>query len=235
MTQAASETPRPKPCVRPIRVAIVDDHPVVRQGLAGVLRIRPDMTMVGEACDGREAVAVVTAVRPDVVLMDLVMPEMDGVAAITTIKRDAPDVRIIALTTFAETDLVMGAIQAGVDGYLLKDADVQELATAVHMVHAGRPYLHPEASRHLLRAAAHPAPSLDHLTKREQEILGLVARGLTNREIARALDIAEKTASVHVSNVLGKLSLSSRTQAALYAAQVGIAPTGDSPSEREEE
>jgi NarL family two-component system response regulator LiaR len=207
-----------------VRIVIVDDHPIVRQGLRAVIRVIPGLELVGEACDGQEALEVVGALRPDLVLMDLVMPGMDGVAAIAALKQAQPAVRVMALTTFAEAELVLGAVQAGVDGYLLKDVDVQELARAVQTVSGGQPYLHPEATRHLLRATVRPDPDPERLTRREQQVLALVARGLTNRAIARELGIAEKTASVHVSNLLAKLSLASRTQAALYAAQTGLLP-----------
>lgn len=211
----------------PIRLLIVDDHAIVRQGLRAIILITPDMQLVGEAVSGREAVDMAASLHPDVVLMDLVMPELDGVAAIELIKRDHPAVRIIALTTFADADLVLGAVQAGADGYLLKDVDVQELTGAIRTVHGGRPYLHPQATRHLLQATARPQPSPDPLTSREQEVLALVGRGLTNRQIADALSISEKTVSVHVSNLLGKIGLTSRTQAALYAARSGLVPPGD--------
>jgi DNA-binding NarL/FixJ family response regulator len=202
----------------------VDDHAIVRQGLRAIIRVTPDMELVGEAGGGREAVEVTAALRPDVVLMDLVMPEIDGVAAITLIKRAQPRVRIIALTTFAEADLVLRAVQAGADGYLLKDVDVQELTRAIRTVHGGQPFLHPEATRHLLQATARPEQPVERLTGREQSVLALVARGLTNRQIADDLSISEKTVSVHVSNLLGKLGLASRTQAALYAARMGLLP-----------
>jgi len=207
-----------------IRLMIVDDHAIVRQGLRAIIRVTPDMEFIGEAGGGREAVDLAATLHPDVVLMDLVMPEVDGVAAITLIKRDQPAVRIIALTTFAVAELVIRAVQAGADGYLLKDVDVQELARAIRTVHGGQPYLHPEATRHLLQATMRPEQPSERLTSREQAVLGLLARGLTNRQIADALAISEKTVSVHVSNVLGKLGLSSRTQAALYAARTGLLP-----------
>jgi DNA-binding NarL/FixJ family response regulator len=150
------------------------------------------------------------------------MPETDGVAAIAAIKRAQPSVRVIALTTFADADLVLGAVQAGADGYLLKDVDVQELARAIQTVHSGQPYLHPEATRHLLLATSRPEQPAERLTGREQEVLALVARGQTNRQIADTLKISEKTVSVHVSNLLSKLGMASRTQAALYAARIGL-------------
>ncbi len=210
-----------------IRLLIVDDHAIVRQGLRAIIRVTPDLDLVGEAESGQAAVELATTLHPDVVLMDLVMPELDGVTAIGLIKRARPEVRIIALTTFAEAELVLGAVQAGADGYLLKDVDVQELARAIRTVHGGQPYLHPEATRQLLQATARPDPSPERLTNREQEVLAHLARGLTNRQIADALTISEKTVSVHISNVLSKLGLASRTQAALYAARIGLIPPGE--------
>lgn len=208
----------------PIRLMIVDDHSIVRQGLRAIFRITPDVELIGEAGNGHEALRLAGELRPDVVLMDLLMPEMDGVAAIGALKRELPSTRIIALTTFAESDLVIGAVQAGADGYLLKDVDVQELARAIRTVHGGQPYLHPEATRHLLQATTRPEQPIERLTGREQEVLRLVAHGMTNRQIADALSISEKTVSVHISNLLGKLGLASRTQAALYAARAGLVP-----------
>ena len=208
----------------PLRIMIVDDHTIARQGLRAVLRVLPDMELAGEARNGREAVEAVEQLRPDVILMDLVMPEMDGVQAIAAIKQRWPELPIIALTTFAQAELVLGAVQAGVDGYLLKDLEVAELERAIRTVYAGEPYLHPEATQHLLEATARPTQPLDRLTAREQEVLALVGAGQTNRQIADRLQIAEKTVSVHVSNLLGKLGLSSRTQAALFAARAGLVP-----------
>jgi len=210
-----------------MRLLIVDDHAIVRQGLRAIIRVTPDMQLVGEARDGQEAIEMVAALHPDIVLMDLVMPGMDGVAAITVIKQKRTAVRIIALTTFAEAELVLGAVQAGADGYLVKDVDVQELTDAIRTVHAGQPYLHPAATHHLLAATARPAPAHDQLTGREQAVLALVGRGLTNRQIGDALTISEKTVSVHVSKVLSKLGLASRTQAALYATRIGLIPPGE--------
>ena len=208
--------------MNPIRVMIVDDHAIVRQGLRAIIRVTPDLELAAEAGGGREAIELAAAQRPDVILMDLVMPETDGVAAIAAIKRTQSGVRVIALTTFADADLVLGAVQAGADGYLLKDVDVQELARAIRTVNGGQPYLHPEATRHLLQATARPEQPAERLTSREQEVLALVARGQTNRQIADALQISEKTVSVHVSNLLSKLGMASRTQAALYAARIGL-------------
>jgi DNA-binding NarL/FixJ family response regulator len=210
-----------------IRILIVDDHAIVRQGLRAVIRVLPGMEWAGEARDGREAIATVAALRPDIVLMDLVMPELDGVAAIAAIRQAHPRTRVIALTTFAEAELVLGAVQAGAAGYLLKDVELAELERAIHTVYAGRPYLHPEATRHLLQATAQPAARTDALTAREREVLTQVAQGHTNRQIAAELRIAEKTVSVHVSNILAKLELGSRTQAALYAARAGLLVIGE--------
>jgi two-component system, NarL family, response regulator LiaR len=211
-----------------LRILIVDDHTIARQGLRAVMRVLPDMELAGEARNGHEAIAAVAELQPDVVLMDLMMPDMDGVAAIAAIKRRWPQIPIIALTTFSDADLVVGAVQAGADGYLLKDVEVQELAAAIQAVHAGQPYLHPQATRHLLEATTQPTQSIERLTKREQEVLALLARGDTNRQIPDALSIAEKTVSVHVSNLLSKLGLASRTQAALFATRVGLVGAGES-------
>lgn len=205
-----------------MRVVIVDDHPIVRQGLRAALRILPDMELVGEAGNGREAIDLIDEVQPDVVLMDLVMPEMAGSAAIAAIKGAMPALPIVALTTFSEAALVLDAIRAGADGFLLKDVEVEELAHALREVVSGRPYLHSEATRHLLGTwgASSVESSPERLTRREREVLALVARGLTNQEIGRALGIAENTAAVHVSKILAKLGVSSRTQAALCAARL---------------
>ncbi|MEM8535545.1 MAG: response regulator transcription factor [Chloroflexota bacterium] len=208
--------------MEPIRILIVDDHNIARQGLRAIIRILPDMEVVGEACNGEEAIEATIQSRPDIILMDLVMPIADGVHAIASIKSIVPHMPIIVLTTFAEADQVLRAIQAGAEGYILKDVEVAELAQAIRTVHNGQPYLHPEATRHLLLATSQPSQSSDHLTQREQEVLTALALGHTNRQIADALHIAEKTVSVHVSNILSKLGLSSRTQAALYAARMGI-------------
>ncbi|HEU5011638.1 MAG TPA: response regulator transcription factor [Roseiflexaceae bacterium] len=205
-----------------IDVLVVDDHSIVRQGLRAFLRTQADMQCIGEARNGHEAVEQARALQPHVILMDLVMPEMDGVAAIAAIKRSQPCVAIIALTTFAEAEWVVGAVQAGADGYLLKDVEVHELARAIHTVHGGQPYLHPEATRHLLRASSKPPAASVQLTARERDVLQLVAHGHSNREIADVLCISEKTASVHVSNILSKFGVASRTQAALYATRAGL-------------
>ncbi|NOK60189.1 MAG: response regulator transcription factor [Chloroflexi bacterium AL-W] len=208
--------------MKPIRILIVDDHNIARQGLRAIIRILPDMELAGEACNGQEAIDAATQYRPDVILMDLVMPIADGVQAITAIKSIMPHMPVVVLTTFAEADQVLRAIQAGAEGYILKDVEVAELARAIRTVYNGQPYLHPEATRHLLQATTQPTKSPNHLTQREQEVLMSLALGHTNRQIADVLHIAEKTVSVHVSNILSKLGLASRTQAALYATRMGI-------------
>jgi DNA-binding NarL/FixJ family response regulator len=213
--------------MEPIRILIVDDHAIARQGLRAVIKVLPDMELAGEARDGQEAIDAVHMVQPNVVLMDLMMPRVDGVTAIKRIKQESPRMCIIALTTFGEAELVLGAVQAGADGYLLKDVEVHELERAIRTVHGGQPYLHPQATRHLLQATTQPSTSPDHLTGREHDVLVLLAGGLTNRQIANQLHITEKTVSVHVSNILGKLNLQSRTQAALYAARAGLVPAGE--------
>lgn len=213
--------------MEPIRILIVDDHAIARQGLRAVIAILPDMELAGEARDGQEAIDAVHTLQPDLVLMDLMMPHVDGITAIKTIKQESPRTRIIALTTFGEAELVLGAVQASADGYLLKDVEVHELERAIRTVHGGQPYLHPQATRHLLQATTQPSTTPDHLTEREHDVLVLVARGLTNRQIANQLHITEKTVSVHVSNILSKLDLPSRTQAALYAVRTGLVPPDD--------
>lgn len=206
----------------PIKILIVDDHSIVRQGLHTIMRALPGMAFVGEASNGREAFEQCQLVQPNVVLMDLIMPEVDGVTATEMIKQTYPAIHVIVLTTFADANLVVRAVQAGADGYLLKDIEMHELARAITIVNSGQPYLHPEATRHLVQATTRPEQPPERLTTREQEVLLLVARGMTNRQIADELAISEKTVSVHVSNTLSKLGLTSRTQAALYAARAGL-------------
>jgi DNA-binding NarL/FixJ family response regulator len=209
-----------------IRVLIVDDHPIVRFGLRMALDSLGDIEVVGEAGGGHAALDLLPARAPDVLLVDLVMPEMDGAQVIAATKRAYPSVRAIALTAYPDEQRVVAAVQAGADGFLVKSVDVEQLAQAVRIVHAGRPYLDAAAARHLVDAAARPERDDDRLTDREREVLALVGSGRTNRQIAAMLGIAEKTVSVHVSRVLTKLSLSSRTQAALYAAEIGLVANG---------
>lgn len=207
-----------------IKVLVVDDHPVVREGLRAFLELQDDMEVVGEAADGEEAVAQVARIRPDVVLMDLVMPRMDGIEAIRRVRDVRPATKVIALTSFAEDRKVFPAVKAGAAGYLLKDAQPQELATAIRTVHRGEALLHPSVAAKLMHEFAHEGRAGgETLTEREREVLRLIARGMSNKEIARTLTLAEKTVKTHVSNILQKLHLADRTQAALYAVREGLA------------
>jgi two-component system, NarL family, response regulator LiaR len=199
-----------------IRVVIADDHPVVRQGLRTFLESREGITVVGEAATGQQAIARVARLRPDVVLIDLVMPELDGLEAITRIRARDPDVKIIVLTSFAGDDQVLPAVRAGACGYLLKDVEPAELERAIRAAHQGYALLDPAVTAQVLREVARPRPA-DRLTPRERQVLALLGHGRSNREIARALVITEKTVKTHVSNILAKLGLADRTQAALYA------------------
>jgi len=210
----------------PIHVFIADDHAIVRKGIAAVLEIVPDIDVVGEAENGRDAVSRVEQLRPDVILMDLVMPEIDGIEAIRRIKDRQPEARILVLTTFAGEDRIFPAIKAGALGYHLKDSRPEELVQAIRQVHRGESSLHPLIARKVLDELSKPTdrpPTPDPLTPREIEVLRLVAQGLENREIAESLVIAEATVRTHVSNITGKLHVASRTQAALYALREGIA------------
>jgi len=201
----------------PIRVMIVDDHTMVRRGLAVILKTVADLELVGEAGNGREAVHVCEQARPDVVLMDLVMPEMDGTTATQIIRERWPRVQIIALTSFHEKELVQKALQAGAISYLLKNVSVDELAEAIRSAHAGRPTLAPEATRALVQAASQSS-TLDYgLTPREHEVLLLMVEGLNNLEIAARLTVSRATARAHVSNILSKLGVSNRAEAIALA------------------
>jgi len=214
----------------PVRVFVVDDHTVVRRGLRAYLETVDDMEVVGEAADGQQALegiaALVAAGRPpDVVLMDLVMPGMDGVTATTAITQRHPEIDVVAMTSFTQADLVHGALQAGAAGYLLKDADADEVAAAIRAARRGEVHLDPAIARQLTRSLVAPKPqTVESLTDREREVLALVAKGLSNQQIADRLVISERTARTHVSNILGKLGVASRTQAALLAVREGIAP-----------
>lgn len=205
-----------------IRILIADDHSVVRQGLKMFLGLDPELEIVGEAANGEEAVRKAGELHPDVVLMDLLMPKMDGVTATATIRRAQPDTEVIALTSVLEDATVVAAVRAGAIGYLLKDTQADELCGAIHAAAAGQVRLAPQAAARLMNEVRTPE-NPDMLTEREIEVLRLLAQGQANKEIARSLHIAEKTVKTHVSNILAKLGLQSRTQAALYALRVGIA------------
>jgi two-component system, NarL family, response regulator LiaR len=211
---------------QPIRVLIVDDHAIVRKGIRALLATEHDIEVIGEAGDGSEAVGQVQAFCPDVILMDLMMPKMDGIEAIGQITAQQPGVRILVLTSFAADDKVFPAIKAGALGYLLKDSGPQELVRAIHQVWRGEPALEPSIALKVLTELSHPPkkpPTPDPLTGRELDVLRLVAEGRSNREIAELLVITEMTVRTHMSNILSKLHLASRTQAALYALREGLA------------
>ena len=205
----------------PIRILIADDHGVVREGLRMFLRLDPEMDVVAEAADGAEALRLAGALQPDVVLMDLIMPVMDGIAATRAIREQFPDTEVVALTSVLEDASVVGAIRAGAIGYLLKTTDADDLRRAIRAAAEGQVQLSPEAAARLMREVRAP-DSPETLTERETDVLRLVAEGKANKEIAQGLGIGEKTVKTHVSNILAKLGLQSRTQAALYAARLGI-------------
>lgn len=206
----------------PIQVLLVDDHTMVRRGLATFLRVFDDLQLAGEAANGAEAIEQCASIHPDVVLMDMVMPEMDGIAATRAIRSRFPSVQVIALTSFKEQELVHEALQAGAIGYLLKDVSADELAQAIRAAHAGRGTFSPEAVQALAHAAAQPPPLAHDLTDREQDVLALMIEGLTNIEIAEKLVVSPSTIKSHVSNILAKLDVSSRTEAVAFALQHGI-------------
>jgi NarL family two-component system response regulator LiaR len=210
---------------KPIRILIADDHPVVRRGLISLLRTEPDFELAGEAANGVEAVELARSLKPDVILLDLVMPLMNGLEAITEIKRENPDARILVITSFADDDKVFPAIRSGALGYLLKESPPEMLVQAIRDIHRGESSLHPTVARKLIRELNQPPdlpPTGEPLTQRELDVLRLVAQGLTNQGIAEELVISEGTVRFHVSNILGKLHLANRTQAALYALQEGL-------------
>ena len=202
---------------QPIRVMLVDDHAVVRSGLGAFLYAFDDLELVAEAGSGEEAVRLCEQAKPDVVLMDLVMPGMDGAAATQAIRDRCPDIQVIALTSFKETSLVEGALQAGAIGYLLKNISADKLADAIRAAHAGRPTLAPEAAQALIQATRRPPPLGHDLTPREREVLALMAEGLNNPDIADRLVMSRSTVKFHVSNVLSKLGATSRTEAVSLA------------------
>jgi DNA-binding NarL/FixJ family response regulator len=208
----------------PIRVFLADDHPVVRQGLRTFLDSRDGIEVIGEAGDGDTAVAAVERLRPDIVLMDLVMPGLGGVAAIRHIHERVPDTRVVVLTSFASDDQVIPAVQAGAAGYLLKDVEPTGLEAAIRLVHEGEALLDPQIAGRVMEEVARPSPGSDlsSLTPREREVLRLLARGLSNRELAETLVVSEKTVKTHVSSILMKLGVHDRTQAALLAVREGL-------------
>ncbi|MBA2345247.1 MAG: response regulator transcription factor [Rubrobacter sp.] len=204
-----------------VRVLIADDHGVVRQGLVMYLKLDPEIEVVGEASNGEEAVSLAHDLKPDVVLMDVLMPVMDGITATERIKAEVPEVEVVALTSVLDDGAVTGAVRAGAMGYLLKNTRPQELCRAIKGAAAGQVQLDPEAAAKLMREMRAPEKS-ETLTEREAEVLRLLARGKANKQIARELYVEEKTVKAHVSAVLRKLSVSSRTQAALYAVRTGL-------------
>ncbi len=215
-----------------IRVLIADDHVIVRKGIQSLLSTEDDMDVVGEVTNGAEAVVKAQELRPDIILMDVVMPEMDGIEATRRITAKLPATRVLVLTSFAADDKVFPAIKAGALGYLLKDSGPDDLVAAIRQVHRGEPSLEPSIARKLLTdmvGGPKKPLSADPLTERELEILRLIARGCSNKEIADQLVIADITVRTHVSSILGKLHLASRTQAALYALKEGIASLEDVP------
>ncbi len=205
----------------PVRVLLVDDHTVMRQGVRMLLTLDPEIEVVGEAANGRDAVTLAHQLRPDVVLMDLLMPVMDGLSAITEIRRDLPETEIVALTSVLEDSIVTDVVRAGAIGYLLKDAGGDEVIKAIRAAAQGEVHLSPQAAARLVRDVRAPE-NPQTLTTRETEVLKLMAQGKSNKEIAQALKIGEKTVHSHVSNILSKLNVPSRTQAALYAIRTGL-------------
>jgi two-component system, NarL family, response regulator LiaR len=208
----------------PIRVLLVDDHAVVREGLRAFLELQDGIEVAGEAADGEEALSAAAALTPDVVLMDLVMPRLDGLAAMRELRERAPDARVIVLTSFLDDDKLLPAIRSGAAGYLLKNAQPQEVVRAVRAAHAGEALIDPVVAARLVEtlAADGAEDPLDRLTPREREVLVLIGRGFPNKLIARELHVAEKTVKTHVGHVLAKLGVDDRTQAAVFAVRSGL-------------
>jgi len=208
----------------PIRVLIVDDHGVVRQGLRGLLELQDGIEVVGDAADGEECLEAAARLRPDVIMMDLVMPRLDGISAMRALRERVPEARVIVLTSFFDEDKLLPALRAGAAGYLLKDAEPQEVVRAVRTAHAGEALLDPAVAARLVEtlAAGDQGDPIDRLTPREHEVLVLIARGYANKRIALELDLAEKTVKTHVGHVLAKLGVTDRTQAAIAAVRAGL-------------
>jgi two-component system, NarL family, response regulator LiaR len=206
----------------PIRILIADDHGVVREGLRTYLELQDGLEVVGEAGDGEEAVREAERLEPDVILMDLVMPKLDGVGAMRELRARLPRSRVIVLTSFADDDRLLPAVQAGAAGYLLKNVQPAELARAVRLAHDGGTLLDPSVATRLVDALAEAPSERPTLTPREDEVLGLIARGLSNKRIAFELGLSEKTVKTHVAHVLSKLGVADRTQAAVYAVRAGL-------------
>ena len=218
-----------------IRVLIADDHPLIREGLRGLLAAEPDLELVGEAADGSEAVEKTDQLRPDVILLDLLMPVKSGIEAIIEIKEKDPGARILVLTSFADDEQVFPALRAGALGYLLKDSSPQDLLRAIRSVYRGESSLHPAIARRLVLQFSQPAVDStpeNPLTQRETEVLKLVAEGLSNQNIADELVVSERTVGKHVGNILEKLHLANRTQAALYALREGLSTLKPKGEER---
>lgn len=227
----AGATRQPPAQGEPIRVVVVDDHGVVRRGMRAYLEMTEDIRVVGEASDGLEALDVVESLAsrgepPDIIMMDLLMPRLDGIAATAAVKERWPTVDVVAMTSFSEAGRVHGALEAGASGYLLKDAQADELAEAIRAAKRGEVHLDAAITREMTKSLRYSASQpVETLTERERDVLRLVGRGMSNQEIATTLYISERTARTHVSNILVKLQLPSRTQAALWAIREGIAPS----------
>ena len=212
--------------IQPIRILIADDHAIVRKGLRTLIMSEPGMEIAGEAVDGVEAVLKYRSLKPDVVVLDMLMPRQDGLEAIKQIISEDPSAHILVVTSFAENEKIFPAIKAGALGYLLKDTAPEQLLQAIREVHAGKSSLAPSVALKVINEINHPSellPAEDPLTEREVEVLRLVAQGLTNQEIANALIIGTRTVGNHITNILSKLHLANRTQAALYALRAGLA------------
>jgi len=229
MTTASTDT-------ETIRIFLVDDHSVVRAGLAAYLGTEPGMVVVGEASNGKDALSEIAVLAnsdslPDVVLMDLLMPTMDGIATTSEIKKRWPVVEVVAVTSFLEEDKIRAALEAGATGYLLKDADASDVAAAIRAAIAGEMHLDPAAAKALTASLRAPKSAVEELTPRERDVVVLIAEGGTNRQIANRLGVTERTARTHVSNILAKLGLASRTQAAMWAVHHGLVPAQRSSAE----